>query len=672
MKQFLEAAANQNHPLRVLSEFLENEKMIEQSKLYDQMRFVGYVLDIGYDEVTIITSDAYKVNVGGVPRNSLLIMVPDSFEQAGTAIPPHFTLLRVLDSAPTPLSKEVQQTYFELQKKSMPELDIFTQSELQWGALKTKVLGMFYPHPSQANSIEFSGDLNNYVSAHKYKIFSPNDSLLDLVNNEMVPKENRFAIGKLRLTECRLPLPNKQMPNVDIFLSTNDFKGCRTAMFGKTRLGKSNVVKLIAQSLLETTKDSKNVGQLIFDINGEYANDNPQDDNLSIRGAYPNRCIVYALAPKQNTPSEPLKLNFFHTPFSSKQVLNTLIRQSGRSGSDYVDAFISVDIPDFAEVNAIPQNRMSDKKRAVRKIQFYFALLHKSRFDCDENIVRGSIPSAVDVNGFNPAFSAGLRTAAYAFSNLQVPTPPNSLSSLQTELEVIHRFKKSNPNDPNLRSTGSGNPVFDQEDNALLEMLEPNPGRSGFSILLRYRTYHDQRAGDYTTAILRHLDDGKTVILDLGNADEILMSYFAKQLSEAVFYHQTEKFTTNRLENHYVQLYFEEAHNLFGNNDNTEDTRIYRRFAKEGAKYHIGMVYSTQSPSTVNADLLAQTENFFIAHLASQDDTNRLAKVNIAYDSMKNDILQAKTPGYMRILTRSHRFVVSMQANRFTPPKANT
>lgn len=668
MKQFLEKAANQNHPLRVLSDFLKNEEGVETAKRYNESRFVGYVLEIGYDEITIITCDPFKVNVGGIPRNSLLIMVPDSFEQSGTSIPLHFTLLRVLDSAPTPLTKEVQQTYFELQKKSMPELDIFTQSELQWGALKTKVLGMFYPHPTQADTIEFSGDLNNYVSAHKYKIFSPDDPLLHLVNNATVPTENRFPIGKLRLTECRLPLPNKQMPNVDIFLSTNDFKGCRTAMFGKTRLGKSNVVKLIAQSLLETTKDSKDVGQLIFDINGEYANDNPQDDNLSIRGAYPDRCIVYALAPKKNTPSEPLKLNFFHTPYSSKQVLNTLIRQSGRSGSDYVDAFISVDIPDFTEVNAIPQNRMSDKKRAIRKIQFYFALLHKCKFDCDENIVRRSIPSAVDVAGFNPAFSAALRTAAYGFANLQVPNAPSSLSTLQTELEVVHRFKKANLNDPSLRSTGSGNPVFDQEDNALLEMLEPNPGRSGFGILLRYRTYHDQRAGDYTTAILKHLDEGKTVILDLGNADEILMSYFSRQLSEAVFYHQTDKFTTNNLGSHFIQLYFEEAHNLFGYNDNSDETRIYRRFAKEGAKYHIGMVYSTQSPSTVNADLLAQTENFFIAHLASQDDTNKLAKVNIAYDSIKNDILQAKTIGYMRMLTRSHRFVVSMQAKRFSPP----
>ena len=49
--------------------------------------------------------------------------------------------------------------------------------------------------------------------------------------------------------------------------------GARTAMFGKTRLGKSNVVKLIVQSLIESTVKTQNVGQLIFDINGEYDRD---------------------------------------------------------------------------------------------------------------------------------------------------------------------------------------------------------------------------------------------------------------------------------------------------------------------------------------------------------------------------------------------------------------
>ena len=74
-------------------------------------------------------------------------MIPADFED----YPPHFILLRVLDSTTTPLSRDVQQTYFELQKRSMPELDVFTQSELQWGALKTTVIGMFYPNPTKRN-----------------------------------------------------------------------------------------------------------------------------------------------------------------------------------------------------------------------------------------------------------------------------------------------------------------------------------------------------------------------------------------------------------------------------------------------------------------------------------------------------------------------------------------
>ncbi|MBD0285427.1 MAG: ATP-binding protein [Flavisolibacter sp.] len=663
MRQFLENAANQNHPLRVLSDFLNNEESIEKAKRYHESRFVGYVLEIGYDEITIITCDPFKVNVGGIPRNSLLIMVPDSFEQSGTSIPPHFTLLRVLDSAPTPLSKEVQQTYFELQKKSMPELDIFTQSELQWGALRTKVLGMFYPHPTQPDTIEFSGDLNNYVSAHKYKVFSPDDALLFLVNNATVPNENRFAIGKLRLTECRLPLPNKQMPNVDIFLSTNDFKGTRTAMFGKTRLGKSNVVKLIVQSILETTRENRNVGQLIFDINGEYANDNPQDDNLSIRGAYPDRCTVYAVTPKQNTPSLPLRLNFYTNPNNSIRVLRGLLQEAGFT-SGYINTFSSVELPTIEEVNQLEFG--SEKNRAIRLIQYYWAVLRKAGFRANENELSNVLRNQQNgPRGFSPHFNRDIRNAVY---NNNPPPHPTNLQELVTELETIIRFQRANSTNPTV--TGNNN-LFDQDDLAILNFLEPRQG-SGTTLIQSFRLYHDANAGNFVEDILRLLDQGQTVILDLGNANEEVMQYFSRQLSNAVFAHQTTKFTNNTLGNNYVQLYFEEAHNLFGNNDESDDTKIYRRFAKEGAKYHIGMVYSTQSPSTVNSDLLAQTENFFIAHLASQDDTNKLAKVNMAYDSIKNDILNAKTPGYMRMLTRSHRFVVSMQANRFTPPNNNS
>ncbi len=643
MKEFFDTAARQNHPIRALRDFLDRETANETAKKYTDLRFVGYVLDISYDTVTIITSDPFKIAVGGVPRNSLLIMTPAVQE---AIITPHFTLLRVLDAAPTPLTKETQQTYFELQKKSMPELDVFTQAELQWGALNTAVLGMFYPHPEQQDTIEFSGDMNNFVSAHKYRVYAPDDALLDLVVNTLVPAPNRFPIGNLRLTECRLPLPNRPQPKVIVNVSTPDFLAARTAMFGKTRLGKSNVVKLIAQSLIETTATTKNVGQLIFDINGEYANDNPQDGNLSLRGAYPTRCKVYALTPKPSTTSKPLKLDFYEHPDRSHRVLSNLLVSEERTAI-YVGAFRGLDLPSIEAVNALPPN---EKKRPHRKVLIYWAILHKAGFHADESKLKNLL-------SLDPGFNKQVRDALYGSE----PKPTiNNLDKLVVEMEKLADASRTTT-----LTSSSGGPLLDSDDEALLGFLKPKSG-AGTKMIQRFRIYHDSKAGDFVKEIITALDDGDTVILDLGNADEEVMQYFSEELSLAVLFHQVEKFTDNKLGSHFVQLYFEEAHNLFPAKDEAS-VDIYRKLAKEGAKYHIGMVYSTQSVTTISKDLLAQTENFFIAHMSSQDEVNALAKMNVAYESMKDDILRAKTPGYIRMLTRSHRFVVSVQAHKFEP-----
>jgi hypothetical protein len=110
---------------------------------------------------------------------------------------------------------------------------VFTQAELQWGALQTAVLGMFYPHPEDLDRVEFSGDVLNFVSAHKYRVYAPTDELLDLIVNCALPDEDRFVLGDLRLTECRLPLPGKQLPQVDVSMAVGDFKGTARRCSGR-------------------------------------------------------------------------------------------------------------------------------------------------------------------------------------------------------------------------------------------------------------------------------------------------------------------------------------------------------------------------------------------------------------------------------------------------------
>ncbi|MEL0456554.1 DUF87 domain-containing protein [Flavobacteriaceae bacterium SZ-1-7] len=662
MNLFFDQTRYSSNPLTTIQDMVEKDKNFETSEQFDKMRFVGYVLEIGYESVTIITADSYKQSVGGVPRGSFLVVVPDDLN----GFPPHFSLLRVTSTAPTPLSKEVQQTYFELHKRSMPEIDRFTASELQWGALQTTVLGMFYPNPDNQDLIEFSGDVNNVVSGHRYKVYSPTKDLLDLIINGTLNPKNQWPLGKLRLTESRLPFQNIPSIDVAVKVSTEDFKGFRTAMFGKTRLGKSNVVKLIVESLIRTTEIDKSVGQLIFDINGEYANDNPQDGNASIRSAYEDRCQVYALTPRASTPSEPLRLNFYEQPESCMSVIQDFLNGSPLGQSGYIRSFSSSSIPSIQNTLALPQN---DRVRNIRKIQIFWAILNKAGFPKDESALRRlSLFANPNTNNFNPGFSARLRTAAYPNGE----TPPasiNNLDQLQRELELIEEFRQSNPRSNLLQSTGSGNAIFDSDDISLLQFFNPSGGgRTGPSLLRPLIDYHQANAGDFVGNILRELDTGTTVILDLGNASESIRRYFADMLSRAVFSHQENKFTNNRLGKHFIQLYFEEAHNLFPKDDKNV-TDVYSRFAKEGAKFHIGMVYSTQSPTTVNKDLLAQTENFFVAHLSSQDETNALAKLQIAYDGLQKDILSSKTKGYLRMLTFSNRFVIPIQAKLFT---ANT
>jgi hypothetical protein len=431
-------------------------------------------------------------------------------------------------------------------------------------------------------------------------------------------------------------------------------------MFGKTRLGKSNVVKLLVQAIIDATESDKTVGQLIFDINGEYANDNPQ--NLSIRTANPDVCDVYALTKRPNTPSRPLRINFYEAPAPGIEILGSMLEQDSRK-SIYIEAFASVGLPSIEEMRQ--ETEHSPKNRGIRRILTYWAILHEAGFAADENRLRqlrgndneGTFLTASSVGVFDPHFKKDLRAKAYGLD--KEPAPPQSLDSLVAELKKIVSFSRENENDKDVKD------AFKADDWALFDFLVPRSRASaGPTVLARYRSYHSYAATDFEAEIIQGLDQGRTIVLDLGNANDRIRAFFADMLSRAVFRHQEDKFSDDKLGEHFIQLYFEEAHNLFP--ATAKDlTGVYSRFAKEGAKFHIGMTYSTQSPSTIYGELLAQTENFFVGHLSSSQETSALVKLQRAFSGVEEEIMRSRTPGYMRMLTQSHRFVIPVQARLF-------
>lgn len=651
LQKLVETSTLQNNPIIKVKEFIDRQNKYKEIEAIDKWRFVGYVLDISYDGATIITNDTYKIAVGGIPRGSFLILVPSDFARTQ----PHFSLLRVKGVSATPLTQQVQQTYFEMHKRSMPELDLWTQADLQWGALQCDVLGMFYGDPQNVDKLAFSGDVNNIVSAHRYEVYAPDEVLLELIINGTVHKEYQENIGKLRTMECMFEMDKQESDNIPVNISMKDFMGCRTAMFGKTRLGKSNVVKLIAQGMIDATRDKRNVGQLIFDINGEYANDSDQD-NVSLRSANSALCEVYALTQRTGTPSKLLKLNFYEKPSSCKDILGSFLSKEKRD-SIYITDFASVVLPTFEEIDEMD---MGDKIRAIRRIQMYWAVLSEANFSVDERRLK-QIRSmyAGSVKPLEPHYNDKIRKQVYGEN---APDQPTTLEEIAKEYIAFIQYYRINGNK---LTDDKGKDVFSKDDLSILKFLCPDSGK-GPIMLSKYKMYHSAKAGDFVSEIMEYLNEGKTVILDLGNASDEIRQYFSDLLSRAVFVKQENEFVNNSLGDKYIQLYFEEAHNLFPPQakDNQD---VYSRFAKEGAKFHIGMVYSTQSPSTISKELLVQTENFFVGHLASSDETKALTRTQVAFEGVEEDILRARTPGYMRMLTMSNRFVIPVQANLYQP-----
>lgn len=621
-------------------------------------QLLGYVMALGYENGTVITNDYYKLRCGGIAKNSFLIIRPRNMEEDFedfVPAPPHLILARVLEPAATPLATDVSRTYFELHKSHMPDIDVFTKSELQWSAMSVAILGTFYDDPV-SSSLSFGGDIESFLSPHMYEVFVPTPAMLEILVNAFVKADQAQAIGHLRLTESRLRPNTKQ---VKVFVTPHDFIGSRTALFGKTRMGKSNTVKVIAQLVLDS---GVTVGQLIFDPNGEYAYTNEQD-RTSIFEMYRERCLRFTLRPNPEPGVKQMKVNFYKDIRLGHKIMRDLFEQQEGRVPDYMKPFFEWEILSEEEVNGLRRDSYGDWTRYQRQLSIYACLLYEANFQATS-----STKVKLHLNA-KLRKALGSRIPALAEQDGTVPDVLPIKAAVSCFAAAWKLFIDDSDSPVFGDHDDVGKAYFEATSVSLLTMLtgkrENGTTVSGAKKLASYRQYHAVEADDLLGEILGGLDRGATVIMDLSNAPEDLQRFYSEMICRSVFQHQMDKFTSNRLGQHFVQFYFEEAHNIFPKDDSNLRS-IYNRLTKEGAKLNIGVVYSTQSIASLSPDLLKNTENFFIAHLNDQTEIRALERFH-EFRDVGADVQKTKEKGFVRMITRSHRFALPVQIRRFGP-----
>lgn len=135
---------------------------------------------------------------------------------------------------------------------------------------------------------------------------------------------------------------------VPVRVNIDDFVAHKTAVFGMTRLGKSNTLKVIACATFQFAQETRRtIGQLIFDPAAEYAEVNVQDQTAlgAIGPEHVRRYRFGATAEELRADRglRPLALNFFDEEEVEAAWDITKVFLRARPPADYVTAFMAAD-----------------------------------------------------------------------------------------------------------------------------------------------------------------------------------------------------------------------------------------------------------------------------------------------------------------------------------------
>lgn len=651
---------------------LASVDIFEEAPIKDN--FVGRPFYVDYDTTMVLVADYWKNKVGGIPQGTLLLAFYENVDNISEAL-----LLRALKPTRLPTDNEIVSSMVEYYKDNLKtagsdnQLDDFTRYEFSFSGLECRILGTFY-HDEQDKCV-FGADVENFYSAHNYNVFKPRGKVLEYIVNlrdddTIIGESNDFKIGKVRYSSSRRFQDNEEL--VPVYINPKDFLGKRTAFFGMTRTGKSNTIKKIIEATVEISEKAPNtlgevnstnenidpfndegvpfypVGQIIFDINGEYANANLQDEGTAIFELYKEKVIRYSVLEKEGF--KVMKVNFFNDINSGFELVKLALESET---SDYVNSFRAV------ELNEPDPQDFSAKTRYDRQVAAYLCCLKAAGLKPPKN--------------FKVKFQGNTELNKMVKADGSID--PKKGISLAQATEWFRAVWGNYKDDYFIKyKQNKGHEWADEDLKSILVFLTGkkegahSSNLSGYKKLAKIREQHTPKVDKpFQEDIIETLSEGKIVIADLSQGNPEIQNMYSEMICNHIFRKSLDRFIKNA-PNNFIQIYFEEAHNLFPKKESKDLSQTYNRIAKEGAKLNLGLIYATQEVSSISSNILKNTQNWFISHLNNLDEIHELKKYYDFADFTDSLVKFSASidKGFVRMKTYSNPFVVPVQIDKFT------
>ncbi|MGZ3747745.1 MAG: ATP-binding protein [Pseudobdellovibrionaceae bacterium] len=692
--------------MKHLETILQSDPLIS---MVQKDNFVGWIYSINYQSALVMTNDLWKYRSLGVPHNCFLIATavdpakPDSIHNDDKEV----ILLRVVGSAKLPSDDELIRTKIDLFQHQTSidgtsglgkkEYDDITLAKMQFGGLECRVLGTFYIH---GGSLWLGSDIESFASAARLNVYRPRGAALTTITNYVDPIRKTksvedakalgvkdaiepFKIGSVRYTSTMRLHRQDESEEVAVSVQPTDFLARRTAVLGMTRTGKSNMIKQMVSVVRDIgEKGGLPIGQLIFDINGEYANANQQDQG-AIATVFPDDTIKYRLTDTKGF--RPLQNNFYAQMNEGHSFFKDIVKSTAGDIKQFLE--MSFDEP--------PKERYDDLRNYSLKKAAYWGVLCRAGFATNDKLktalsvsqglmdsVAGEaiaafnyeLPNYIKNPGRAPYIYLSPKDAMIWFRSLRnlwrlekkAEKPPPKSRAKKTELET----SADESDEP--KTLGAASKLIESSDELrlLINILDQKNNADGFIIgyglLKEAAKYHTPaRDTEVTGEIYKELTSGKIVIIDLSLGQPSVREKLVEDIAARIFQSSMNHFIAGENPPNIV-LYIEEAHNLIGKN--TDPNKTWPRIAKEGAKYRIALVYATQEVSSMHPNILANTENWFITHLNNKGEIKELAQF---YDfaDFGDSLIRAQDVGFARVKTLSSPYVIPTQIDKFEPTK---